>query len=277
MTDPTFTILMPVVRPPELMPFAIDSVLKQTRDDFELFIISDGAPPETIAAGEAASRQDGRIRVFSFPKGQRLGEAHRHTALEQARGRYVCQLADDDLWFPEHLELMAALLADLEFGHLLHINVSTDDIPFTVLTDLSGPGIRAKMLAEIFNFFGPSNAGYRMETYRRLPDGWSPAAPDVPTDLNMWRKFLALPGIVAGTGFVVSSIHFPTDRRRDWTLAQRREEIARYSGIIATAQGRERLCERSLREGARQEAARHWSWRVTAPLRTVARLVLGRP
>jgi hypothetical protein len=41
MSEPTFTILMSVVRPPVLMPFAIQSVLNQTRQDFELFIVCD--------------------------------------------------------------------------------------------------------------------------------------------------------------------------------------------------------------------------------------------
>ena len=39
---PTFTILAPVHRPPELLAFAIGSVLNQTRQDFELFIVCDG-------------------------------------------------------------------------------------------------------------------------------------------------------------------------------------------------------------------------------------------
>ena len=303
MTDPTFTILMPVVRPPDLMPFAIDSILRQTRGDFELFIISDGAPAETVAAAETASKQDGRIRVFRFPKGERLGEAHRHTALAQARGRYVCQLGDDDLWLPEHLEQIASLLTEFEFGHLLHINMTADEHPFLALADLADPVVRAKMAAEVFNFFNPSAMGFRMESYRRLPVGWSPAPQGLPTDLFMWRKFLALPGVSAGTRFVITSIHFPSDLRREWPMERRREEIARYSGINSSPAGRDRLCQQAWTGAAREHMARHeymvalrnvvgdqqteiaaqvaairssWSWRLTAPLRGVARLVLGK-
>jgi glycosyltransferase involved in cell wall biosynthesis len=257
MTDPTFTILMPVLRTPELMPFAIDSVLGQTRGDFELFIVADGAPMDTVAAANRAAAQDNRIRCFQFPKGERHGEAHRHTALQHARGRYVCGIADDDLWFPNHLEEMATLLSAFEFGHLLHVNILADGAPFVGLADLSEPGIRAKMAADIFNFFGPSSAGYRLETYRRLPAGWSPAPLGIPTDLAMWRKFLALPGITAGTRFVFTSLHFASDKRQTWSIEQRREEIAHYAGVNAAANKRDALQQHAWASVTREYVARH--------------------
>jgi len=296
MTAPAFTILLPVVRSPELLWFAIDSVRKQTLGDFELFIVSDGAPAETVAAGHDASSQDPRIRIFEFPKGERHGEAHRHIALEQARGRYICQIADDDLWFPEHLEEMTKLLADFEFGHVLETHMFVDEGPYLALTDLAEPATRSKMEAEVFYHFGPTTAGYRIETYRSLPLGWSPAPRELPSDLFMWRKFLALPGLVAGTRFVVTSLHFPTPLRREWPIERRRQEMAHYSAIIATQAGRDGIREQALRGAAREHMARHaymtqledsvrkqemdldgvrssWSWRLTAPLRGVARLI----
>ena len=70
MTDaPTFTVLAPIHRPPDLLPFAIRSVLDQTRSDFELFIICDGAPEATAEAARAFAAQDRRIRAFVHPKG----------------------------------------------------------------------------------------------------------------------------------------------------------------------------------------------------------------
>src|SRR5256885_17225163 len=100
MNGPVFRILMPVLRLPILLPYAIDSVLNQTRDDFELLILGDGAPPETIDAALSACAQDARIRCFPFSKGERHGEAHRETVLREARGRYICGFADDALWIP---------------------------------------------------------------------------------------------------------------------------------------------------------------------------------
>lgn len=253
MTDPTFTILMPVVRPPALMPFAIASILAQTRGDFELFIIGDGAPSATIAEAEQAASRDKRIRVFPFPKGLRHGEAHRHTVLQEARGRYVCQLADDDLWFPEYLDEMAMLLAEFEFGNLLHAYIKPNDVVGVYFADLADPAIRDRMMTQSFNNTGPSNVGYHLATYRRLPQGWSPAPHDVLTDLAMWRKFLALPGIAAGTRFAVASVTFPAPLRKNWSLEQRHEEIARHAQRLSSPQQRD-----GLRQLAFRQAARGW-------------------
>jgi glycosyltransferase involved in cell wall biosynthesis len=305
MTDPTFTILMPVIRTPELMLFAINSVLGQTRGDFELFIVCDGAPLETIRAAETVSAHDARVRVFPFPKGEGHGEAHRHTVLQQARGPYICGLADDDLWFPEHLDEMDALLSEFEFGNLLHANVMLDAPLFVGLSDFGDPKIRARMMSEPFNVFGPSHGGYRLETYNRLPIGWSPAPEGDYPDLAMWRKFLALPDLVAGTRFVLTSLHFASPHRRTWSVQERREETARYAALIATSQGRNMLRHWAFREVAREYTASHeyifslrnymeilkenlantektmeaelaavrssLSWRITAPLRSAAR------
>src|SRR6202035_4475341 len=83
---PRFTVLLPVHRPPALLPFAIETVLAQEVDDFELFVICDGAPAETAACARDYARRDKRVRVFTFAKGERHGEAYRHQALTQAGG-----------------------------------------------------------------------------------------------------------------------------------------------------------------------------------------------
>ncbi len=44
MTSPLFTVLLPVIRPPALLPYAIESVLAQSERDFVLCVIGDGPP-----------------------------------------------------------------------------------------------------------------------------------------------------------------------------------------------------------------------------------------
>jgi glycosyltransferase involved in cell wall biosynthesis len=242
-TGPAFTILLPIVRSPELMGFAIQSVLAQTRADFELFVICDGAPPETIAAASAAAARDRRLRVFPFPKGERHGEEHRHTVLQQARGHMVCQIADDDVWFPDHLAEIALLLDGVEFGNTLATTVLSDDRLRVRLFDLDDRAVQARMLAEKWNFFGPTVAGYRLATYRQLPVGWSPAPPDIWTDLAMWRKFLSHPNIRVGTRFTVTGLHFPASLRTDWPLERRRAEIARYAELALLGDWRDGIRE----------------------------------
>jgi hypothetical protein len=78
---PRFTILLAINRPPAFLPFAIESVLAQTVKEFELFVVCDGAP---VHCAREYSGRDPRIKVFDFPKGERLGEGHLHSALMAA-------------------------------------------------------------------------------------------------------------------------------------------------------------------------------------------------
>lgn len=245
--NPVFTILLPVVRPPDLLPFAVASVLGQAEQRFELMIVCDGAPRETVAAARHLAETDDRIRVFDFPKGERHGEAHRHTALGEARGQNVCQIADDDLWLPNHLVEMSALLESADFGNLVHVRVEVDGAMSSTCGDLSLDVMRRLMLTSKFNIFGPTSAGYRLDAYRSLPVGWSPAPAELWTDLAMWRKFLAAPGLRLGTRHAITSLHFAAQLRVGWSLDRRREEAARYLDLMKTSAGRDDIRQRVLK------------------------------
>ncbi|MGH6830040.1 MAG: glycosyltransferase family 2 protein [Methylocella sp.] len=146
MIAPTFTILLPVNRPPALLPYAIASVLAQDRQDFELFVICDGAPPETASRAREFAASDARIRVFEHPKGEHHGEAYRPQALGQARGEYVCHIGDDDVWLPNHLTEAAALLREFDFGNLAHVEVLPDGRINVLLGDLANANTRRRMM-----------------------------------------------------------------------------------------------------------------------------------
>jgi len=236
--DPLFTVLLPVHRPPSLLPFAIDSVLAQSVDDFALFVICDGAPRETIDCARAYAARDPRVQVFAFDKGERHGEAHRHAALGHARSRYVAQVGDDDLWFPDHLAELALLLDKVDFGNLLQVELIPHGAIGVHVGDLADPEFRHRMCETRWNFFGPTCAGYRLSAYRRLPVGWSPAPPDVWTDLHMWRKFLRRQDLCFGTRFSVQGVKLSAGFRADMSLEAREAEHRAVAAQLARREER---------------------------------------
>jgi glycosyltransferase involved in cell wall biosynthesis len=239
---PLFTIMLPIVRPPALLPFAVESVLSQTLADWELHIICDGAPDATVAVAEGYAARDPRIKVRRFAKGERNGEHYRHLVLQEARSAYVAQIGDDDIWFPDHLrELELLLREEVDFGHLLQCEIQPNGSALFIVGDLALEATQARMLSEEWSCFGPTAAGYRLETYRRLPVGWSPAPPELPSDVFMWRKFLTLPGIRLGTRFTIQSVKMGAVKRPEVSLEQRREENARIASMIASYECRSDL------------------------------------
>ena len=243
MHSPAFTVLLPINRPPELLPLAIESVLAQKDAIFELFVVCDGAPISTIECAKSYARRDKRIHVFPFEKGERHGEAHRHSVLKEAKGPFVAQLGDDDLWFPDHLSTLGRLLERVDFGNLIQVELAYDTSIQVHLGDLADLEIRRRMLNEKFNFFGPTVAGYRLSAYKRLPIGWSPAPADLWTDLHMWRKFLIRDDLTFGTSFSIQSVKFSAEQRKAMSLSERAVEIANWVRFFADARGRDEFIE----------------------------------
>src|SRR6266571_5087242 len=205
---PIFSILLPV---------AIESVLAQTISEFELLVVCDGAPPETIKCAENFAARDSRVKVFAFPKGEGSGETHRHTALESARGTYVAHIEDDDLWFPTHLQELKTLLATVDFGSLIHVWLKEDRSIEALSCNLAEPRHRQRFVNEMFNRFGLTVCGYRLDAYRRLPIGWAPGPPGFWPDLWMWRKFFEVPEFRCGTRMVVTALGLPSFSREAMT------------------------------------------------------------
>jgi glycosyltransferase involved in cell wall biosynthesis len=89
--------------------FAVACFRSQTYGNRELVVVVDDPACELVAY--LAGLADPRIRVVNVPPGSTLGEL-RNVSVASARGEYVCQWDDDDLYAPARVETqLAALLA----------------------------------------------------------------------------------------------------------------------------------------------------------------------
>ena len=94
-------------------PWAIPSppCWPQTHADLTLHVVGDGCDDATAAVVGAIA--DPRLRFHRLPKAPGFGYANRNRVLQASDAPFVAYAADDDLWFPDHLELgLAALERD---------------------------------------------------------------------------------------------------------------------------------------------------------------------
>lgn len=104
---PVVSVIIATYKRQALLPRAIESVIAQTFQDWELIVVDDEPSSETraIVAGFA----DPRIRYHAHPVNAGLCAA-RNTGIRAARGRYIAFLDDDDAYLPEKLELQVRAL-----------------------------------------------------------------------------------------------------------------------------------------------------------------------
>lgn len=95
------SVIMAAYNSGKYLKTSIDSVIKQSMDDWELLIVNDGSTDYTENVVE--SYKDSRIRYF-YQENKGVGAA-RNVGLRQMTGDFYCFLDADDALAPESLEV----------------------------------------------------------------------------------------------------------------------------------------------------------------------------
>lgn len=246
MTAPLFTILIPTHDHADTLFHSTASALRQTVQDFEILVVGDGAPPRTAEVMAEIIAGDARIRYLPYAKGERHGERNRHEALKSACGKYVAYLADDDLWAPEHLEVLLPALELHDTVHTMHFEISPDSSATSWYFDARLKHDLHRMRAGITGFGGLASGAHRMDAYNKLPVGWRPAPLGIPTDQYFWLQFLDQSWCRYTPIPQHTVYHFGSGLRRDHDLASRIAELAQWEEKLRSREFREQMARDTL-------------------------------
>ena len=97
------SVVIPVYNRPVELKRAIESVLIQTFQDFEIIVVDDGSENEKEIEKVCSSFDDERIRFIKDVQ-HKNADVARNTGIRNAKGRYVAMLDSDDEFLPEHLQ-----------------------------------------------------------------------------------------------------------------------------------------------------------------------------
>ncbi|MDQ2803725.1 MAG: glycosyltransferase [Pseudomonadota bacterium] len=209
------SVLMPAFNAERTVRQAINSVLAQTFEDFELLVVNDGSDDGTAAILDSIA--DPRLRVITNPRNLGIvGAANRGAAM--ARGRYIARLDADDIARPTRLArqvsfldrhpdilLLGTEMTDLERGQMRPSRrlVDTDPVVLRWLMHLGNP-------------IGHSTMIFRADVLDRL-GGYMRAAFPLADDFDFAHRVLRL-GAVA-----MLPERLVVYRRHAGSLTQRRE------------------------------------------------------
>lgn len=127
MKTPVVSIVVPSYKHAAYLPACLAAVQAQTFSDWELILIDDGSPDDSVAIARQIAASDPRMQVHVNE--QNLGTyGTEERGRGMARGKYLAILNSDDLWGPEKLELqVAALEADRDAAFCYTLGWKVDE------------------------------------------------------------------------------------------------------------------------------------------------------
>lgn len=113
--DNLVSIVLPVYNAANTVVTAIESVIKQSYQLWELIIVDDGSIDDSVNVVQAyiETLNDGIRSQILFIRKQNEGPSKtRNLAIENARGNIIAFLDSDDMWIPEKLEIQLSYFTD---------------------------------------------------------------------------------------------------------------------------------------------------------------------
>jgi glycosyltransferase involved in cell wall biosynthesis len=236
---PVATAIVPTHAHAATLPVSVRSALSQTEKDIEVIVVGDGVDEPTRAAAQALAEADERVRFVDNPKGEGHGFEHRHQAVIEARANHVFYLADDDLWFPDHVERLGELLERAHLATSLVVGARPDGSASVKPFDLGIPAHREALAARQRSL--PMVAlAHRRKAYLKLPRGWRVGATRY---RQVWEQFAQQPKMVTASLLAPTALHLASNSREEVPLEQRAAELERWSAMLADERLRRRFLE----------------------------------
>lgn len=104
--SPLISVVVPAYNAEAFIAATLASVLSQTYQNLEVWVIDDGSSDRTAAIVEKLAQQNARINLLRQPN-QGVAIA-RNAGIQSAKGEFVAPIDADDLWWPGALEKLMA-------------------------------------------------------------------------------------------------------------------------------------------------------------------------
>lgn len=101
--QPLISVIMPAYNAEKFIGQAIESVITQTYQNWELLIIDDDSSDATTQIAWSYAQRNERIRVYQKQKNTGVAQS-RNWGFALARGEWIALLDSDDIWYADKLE-----------------------------------------------------------------------------------------------------------------------------------------------------------------------------
>lgn len=106
---PLVSIVMPIYNAQRYLTQAIESILSQTLENFELILVNDASTDKTLQIIYKFKKKDKRIRLINNKKNLQMAESL-NLAIDQAKSDLIARMDQDDIALPNRLEVQYAFM-----------------------------------------------------------------------------------------------------------------------------------------------------------------------
>jgi O-antigen biosynthesis protein len=113
------SVIIPVYDRTDELRASVDSILTQTYENYELILVTDGSPPETMAVVESY-RSNPKVKIFHFYDNSGNAVRGRNKGIKEASGEFIAFQDSDDIAEAHRLgksvEFIQQTCADVVYG-----------------------------------------------------------------------------------------------------------------------------------------------------------------
>ena len=189
-TNSPVSVIMPIYNQSSFVRCAVQSLINQTYQNWELIIVDDGSTEEVRQCLSDFIENDRRVRYVRNESNMGLGYSL-NRGLDIALNELISYLPADDIFFPDHLESLAGHIvmenADMAYSGLVYRSddISGEKSKLSVMDEVDGKWLQ---LVQVM--------------HRKTTDRWMERSELVTDDLNkmFWDKFMSGHPCVVATG-----------------------------------------------------------------------------
>ncbi|MDM1492919.1 glycosyltransferase family 2 protein [Acinetobacter indicus] len=109
--DPLISIGIPFYNAEKYLEFAIQSVIAQSYENWELTLIDDGSSDSSLKIAQEFAQRDGRIRVIYDGQNKKL-PSRLNQLIQESKGDFIARMDADDIMHPDRLKIELSFLIE---------------------------------------------------------------------------------------------------------------------------------------------------------------------
>lgn len=146
---PFFSVIVPLYNKETFVKNAIQSILAQDFQDFEILVINDGSTDQSIDV--VSKIEFASLRILTHEQNKGLSAA-RNTGIREAQGSHIAFLDADDVWKPDYLSTIYELIQRFPETQLWATNYE-ELYPNEVVIVHKNPAFQKDELVVVADFF----------------------------------------------------------------------------------------------------------------------------